>query len=106
MNTTKLQVTLDKVIPFTSARATFSQMLDEITKKDYLVIARRYNPAAVVVSPSFFAKLLEAFEVVKREKELRSAQRAVAEEFSNYLKKQGINPLTISEKKIDKLLLR
>lgn len=106
MNTTKLRVTLDKVVPFTSARATFSQMLDEIAKKDYLVIARRYDPAAVVVSPEYFAKLLEAYESVEREKDLRNAQKEVAEEFGDYLRKQGKNPLTVSEKEIKKLLLK
>lgn len=100
----ELQVTLDKIVPFTSARATFSQVIDEVVRNDYLIIARRYKPAAVIVNPAYFNKLQKAAEELRRSEELRSARMAIAGEFSKYLRKQGKDPYTISEKEVNKIL--
>lgn len=100
----KLQVSLDKIIPYTNARETFSQVLDRAQKDKYLVIARRYKPAIIIVSPKYFMQLKKDAEELRFKKAFHDAHLALADEFSAYLKKIGKDPYTIPEEEVEELL--
>lgn len=100
----ELKVTIDKIIPYTTARATFSQILDEVARDNYLVIARRYKPAAVVASVDYFNKLKSFYDKEKALIEMRKARRGLQEEFNGLLRKMGKDPQTISEAEVNKIL--
>lgn len=100
----KIQVSFDQIIPMTAARDTFSRILSEIDEKKYLVISRRLKPAAVVVSPSYFADLLEKTKEYDRKEAILKMQKLGQETFLAYLKSKKIDPKKLTDEDIEKLL--
>ena len=63
-----LQVSLDQIVPFSKARADLSSLLEKLAKKDYFVIAKKYQPKAAVVSIPYLTKLQRVYNEFRREK--------------------------------------
>jgi antitoxin YefM len=62
-----------KVVPFTEARATLTDLLDEVEgRHEHVVITRNGRPAAVVVSPDEWEALEETLEILQDEGTLTS----------------------------------
>ena len=54
-----------KIIPFSEARAEFSELLDEIgARHEHVVVTRNGRPAAVVLSPEEYEVIEETLEVL------------------------------------------
>lgn len=102
----KIQVSLDQIIQTTEARDTLSKILDEVDKKKYLIVSRRLKPAAVVVSPSYFAELLAKAKECEQKEAILKMQKLGQESFLAYLKSKKIDPKKLTDEDIEKLLER
>lgn len=55
-----------KIVPFTEARSTLSELLDEVTdRQEHVVITRNGRPAAVMLSNEEYESLAETLEVLE-----------------------------------------
>jgi len=60
-----------RIVPFTKARATLTELLDDVeARHEHLVITRRGRPAAVVVSPEEWEAIEETLDVLQDEQTL------------------------------------
>lgn len=60
------QVPMAKIVPFTEARATLSELLDEVGgRHEHIVITRKGRPAAVMLSAEEYEALEETLEVLQ-----------------------------------------
>jgi antitoxin YefM len=60
-----------RIIPFTEARASLSELLDDVAARhEHVVITRKGRPAAVVVSPEEWEALEETLEILQDEETL------------------------------------
>lgn len=60
MNKT-LKVSLDQIVPFSQARANLASLINKLEKKKYVVISKKYRPAAALVDLKFLNKILKAY---------------------------------------------
>lgn len=66
-----------KVVPFTEARSTLSELLDEIGERhEHVVISRNGRPAAVVMSSEEYEALMETLEVLAEEHTLAALRES------------------------------
>lgn len=63
-----LTVSLDQLVPFSQARAGLADLLDGIKRKEYVVISRKYQPAAILANIKFFDKVLRGYKAWQKEK--------------------------------------
>ena len=60
-----------RIIPFTEARASLSELLDDVAARhEHVVITRKGRPAAVVVSPEEWEAIEETLETLQDEETL------------------------------------
>lgn len=91
---------MNKIIPSTKVRTQWRKLVKTLPKEQAFTVTRHYKAEAVVSNPEYFKKLERAYQL----KELTSAMDAVSQEFKNSLRKRGINPDKLSEKKVMGLL--
>jgi prevent-host-death family protein len=66
-----------KIVPFTEARSTLSELLDEVTdRQEHVVITRNGRPAAVMLSNEEYESLAETLEVLEDRDTLRPCATA------------------------------
>lgn len=64
-----------KIVPFTEARSTLSELLDEVSERhEHVIITRKGRPAGVVLSGEEYEAIAETLEVLEDE-ELLAALR-------------------------------
>jgi antitoxin YefM len=69
-----------KVVPFTEARATLSELLDEVTERhEHVVITRNGRPAGVVLSSEEYEALAETVDVLDDEETLEALRESEAD---------------------------
>jgi antitoxin YefM len=69
-----------KVVPFTEARATLSELLDEVTERhEHVVITRNGRPAGVVLSSEEYEALAETLDVLDDEETLEALRESEAD---------------------------
>lgn len=57
-----------RIVPFTTARATFSELLDEVqARHEHVVITRNGRPVAAVISSTEWEAIQETLEVLDDE---------------------------------------
>ncbi|OGG14805.1 hypothetical protein A2773_06925 [Candidatus Gottesmanbacteria bacterium RIFCSPHIGHO2_01_FULL_39_10] len=70
-----MNISLDKIIPFTQARNNFSDLVDKVKDKQFFVISKQNRQKAVLVDIDYFQSLqkeLEKERLTQIEKTLRS----------------------------------
>lgn len=71
---------MTKVVPFTEARSTLSELLDEINERhEHVVISRKGRPVAVVLSSDEYEALAETLEVLEDEETLAALRESAAD---------------------------
>jgi len=66
-----------KVVAFTEARSTLSELLDEVVARhEHFVITRNGRPAAVVLSSEEYDALAETLEVLEDEETLEAMRES------------------------------
>jgi antitoxin YefM len=66
-----------KLVPFTEARATLSELLDDVNERhEHVVITRNGRPAAVVLSSEEYEALAETLEVLEDEETLAALRES------------------------------
>lgn len=66
-----------KIIPFTEARAGFSELLDEIGERhEHVVVTRNGRPAAVVLSADEYEVIEETLEVLDDDEALEALRES------------------------------
>jgi antitoxin YefM len=69
-----------KIVPFTEARSTLSELLDEVTdRQEHVVITRNGRPAAVVLSSEEYDALTETLEVLEDGETLEALRESEAD---------------------------
>ena len=69
-----------KIIPFTEARSTLSELLDEVTsRQEHVVITRKGRPAAVVLSSEEYEALSETLEILEDGETLAALRESEAD---------------------------
>jgi antitoxin YefM len=69
-----------KIVPFTEARSTLSELLDEVTdRQEHVVITRNGRPAAVVLSSEEYEALAETLEVLEDDETLGALRQSEAD---------------------------
>lgn len=59
---------MTRIVPFTEARASLSELLDDVeATHEHIVITRKGRPAAVVVSPDDWEALEETLDILQDE---------------------------------------
>lgn len=57
---------MPKIVPFTEARSTLSELLDEVNERhEHVVITRNGRPAGVVLSSDEYEAIAETLEVLQ-----------------------------------------
>lgn len=68
---------MPKIVPFTEARASLSELLDEVEGlHEHVVITRNGRPAAVVISPDEWEALEETLEVLQDDETLAALRES------------------------------
>ncbi|MDQ3571739.1 MAG: type II toxin-antitoxin system Phd/YefM family antitoxin [Actinomycetota bacterium] len=68
---------MTKVVPFTVARSTLSELLDEVNDRhEHVVITRKGRPAGVVLSNEEYDALVETLEVLEDEDTLAALRES------------------------------
>lgn len=62
----RLKVSFDQIIPFSKARANLSSLINMVKSKDYVIIAKKYQPEAALINLKFLEKLLRAWKEWER----------------------------------------
>ena len=66
-----------RIIPFTEARASLSELLDDVAARhEHVVITRKGRPAAVVVSPEEWEAVEETLETLQDEETLAALRES------------------------------
>lgn len=69
-----------KIVPFTEARSTLSELLDEVNERqEHVVITRNGRPAGVVLSSAEYEALAETLEVLEDEDTLTALRESEAD---------------------------
>jgi prevent-host-death family protein len=69
-----------KIVPFTEARSTLSELLDEVSERqEHVVITRNGRPAAVVLSSEEYEALAETLEVLEDGETLEALRESEAD---------------------------
>ena len=94
-----LTVAFDKIVPLTEARARLSEIVEKAVGEHIWIIAKGGKPKLAVVDVNYLNDLLRK----ARFDALTERSRAA---FDAYLRKQGLNPDTISEEEAEAILQR
>lgn len=94
-----MKVSLDKIIPFTEARANLSKLVEEVEGNLFFVINKQNKKRAVLVDPDYFESLVKQAES-QRMLEIR---KTLQKKFLAYAKKK-LGKKNITEKEAYKLL--
>ena len=66
-----------RIIPFTEARASLSELLDDVVARhEHVVITRNGRPAAVIVSPEEWEAVEETLEILQDEETLAALRES------------------------------
>jgi len=66
-----------KVVPFTEARSTLSELLDEVNERhEHVVITRNGRPAGVVLSSEEYEAIAETLEVLQDDETLEALRES------------------------------
>lgn len=66
-----------RIIPFTEARASLSELLDDVeARHEHVVITRNGRPAAVVVSPQEWEAVEETLEILQDDGTMASLRKS------------------------------
>lgn len=66
-----------KIVPFTEARSTLSELLDEVSERqEHVVITRNGRPAGVVLSSEEYEALTETLEVLEDDETLAALRES------------------------------
>lgn len=66
-----------RIVPFTEARASLSELLDDIeARHEHVVITRKGRPAAVVISTEEWEALEETFEILQDDETLAALRES------------------------------
>lgn len=69
-----------KIVPFTEARSTLSELLDEVgARHEHVVITRKGRPAGVILSTEEYEALAETLEVLSDEETLATLRESEAD---------------------------
>jgi prevent-host-death family protein len=93
-----LKVALDRIIPLTEARARLSEIVEQTSGDQFWVLTRRGRPRVAVVDVEYLDRLIRRAwfdDLVSR------SQTA----FDEYLRRRGLDPATVTEEKIEEILL-
>ena len=93
-----LKVALDRIISLTEARARLSEIVEQTSGDQFWVLTRRGRPRVAVVDVEYLDRLIRRAwfdDLVSR------SQGA----FDEYLRRRGLDPATVTEEKIEEILL-
>jgi antitoxin YefM len=69
-----------KIVPFTEARSTLSELLDEVNERhEHVVITRKGRPAGVMLSNEEYEALAETLEVLEDDATLDALRESEAD---------------------------
>ena len=93
-----LKVALDRIIPLTEARARLRELVEQTSGDQFWVLTRHGRPRVAVVDVEYLDRLIQRAwfnDLVSR------SQTA----FDEYLRRRGLDPATVTEEKIEEILL-
>jgi prevent-host-death family protein len=93
-----LKVALDRIIPLTEARARLGEIVEQTSGDQFWVLTRRGRPRVAVVDVEYLDRLIRRAwfdDLISR------SQTA----FDEYLRRRGLDPATVTEEKIEEILL-
>jgi len=66
-----------RIVPFTEARASLSELLDDVAARhEHVVITRKGRPAAIVISPEEWEAIEETLEILQDEETLAALRES------------------------------
>ena len=92
-----LKVALDRVIPLTQARAHLSEIIEQTSDDQFWVLTQHGRPRVALVDVAYLDRLIQRAQ----SNDLLSHSQAA---FDEYLRRQGLDPATVTEKEVEKIL--
>lgn len=78
-----MNISVDKIIPFTEARNTLSDLVDRVCKDQFFIISKQNRQKAVLVDIEYFQSLQKKLE----KERLTRIEKTLRNKFSQYSKK-------------------
>lgn len=94
-----MNISLDKIIPFTEARNTLSDLVDRVRKDQFFVISKQNRQKAVLVDIDYFQSLQKELE----KERLTQIENILQRKFAQYTKKSQKDKSLTEEKAYQKL---
>ena len=92
-----LQVSLDQIIPLTTARSRLSELVEKTYNNRFWVLTKSGKPRVALVDVEYLDKLMRQASFNELSAQSHSA-------FDDYLRRQGFDPDTISEDEAEAIL--
>lgn len=68
-------VRVNQLVPISKARASLPTLVEEVSKKDFLVLVRKYKPKAALVNLDFLENLLRVYYQWRREQDFATLDK-------------------------------
>jgi prevent-host-death family protein len=92
-----LNVSLDRIIPITEARARLREIVEQTRNDQFWVLTWRGRPRVALVDVEYLDQLTRRAQF----DDLASRSQAA---FDEYLRQRGLDPMTVTEEEIGSLL--
>ena len=92
-----LNVSLDRIIPITEARARLREIIEQTRNDQFWVLTWRGRPRVAVVDVEYLDQLTRRAQF----DDLASRSQTA---FDEYLRQRGLDPMTVTEKEVESLL--
>jgi len=92
-----LKVALDRVVPLTQARARLSELVEQTSEDNFWVLTQHGRPRVALVDVKYLDRLIQGVWF----NDLLSRSQAG---FDEYLRKRGLDPATVTEEEVEKIL--
>jgi prevent-host-death family protein len=92
-----LNVSLDRIIPITEARARLREIIEQTRNDQFWVLTWRGRPRVAVVDVEYLDQLTRRAQF----DDLASRSQTA---FDEYLRQRGLDPMTVTEEEVESLL--
>jgi prevent-host-death family protein len=92
-----LKVALDRVVPLTQARARLSELVEQTSDDQFWILTHHGRPRVALVDVKYLDRLIQGVWF----NDLLSRSQAG---FDEYLRKRGLDPATLTDGEVEKIL--
>ena len=68
-------IKVNQLIPISKARASLPTLVEDVTKSDFFVLVKKYQPKAALIDIKFLEKLLNTYQLWCREQDFASLEK-------------------------------